>query len=287
MLDGLPHSYFFLSFLTSLLHSPNFITSTAVLQISDHYSGSSFSSTLPCRRLFTQTTAKMLKLAGIVFVSAMLTQAMALASSNPASFGLPQNARVRKGIFLSIRLLPEMLFVSTSQFDNDPGIPAVAVGPIGIYLDILWKDMALVETSYPTTQDLPGVVPNSPPNCASVGPGVTATLQGTAEMSAVYDDSTISNFTLGSFFFGCILGTEESENSAPMSCTLSLTRFGSSGKKVAQQDFPFVADGVQQQMIEAYPKGFTQVQYITFIIQAPNTTIVALIDSVSYNVFSK
>ena len=147
--------------------------------------------------------------------------------------------------------------------------------------------MALVETLYPTTQALPGVVPNSPSNCASVGPGLTATLQGTAEMSAVYDDATISNFTLESFFFGCILGTEESETSEPMSCTITLTGFSSSGKKIAQQDFPFVADGVQQQMIEAYPKGFTQVQYITFVIQAPNTTIVALIDSVSYNVFSK
>ena len=40
-------------------------------------------------------------------------------------------------------------------------------------------------------------------------------------------------------------------------------------------------------MIEAYPTGFNQVQYITFIIQAPNSTLAALIDSVSYTVFSK
>ena len=123
-----------------------------------------------------------------------------------------------------------MLTVSTSQFDNDPGLPAVAAVPINIYLDILWRDMALVVTSFPTAEALPGVVPNSPPNCASIGPGSTATLQGTAEMSADYDDSTISNFTLGSFFYGCILGTEESETSTPTSCTLTLIGFSSSGK---------------------------------------------------------
>ena len=89
-----PSFTFFLSFLASLLHSPKSVTSIAVLQISDHYSRSSFSSTLACRKFFTQTTATMLKLAGIAFVSAVLTQAMALPNSNPASSGLPQNARV-------------------------------------------------------------------------------------------------------------------------------------------------------------------------------------------------
>ena len=178
--------------------------------------------------------------------------------------------------------------VTSSQFDNDVGTPVVAVGPINIYLDILWKGMSLVETSASSTQDLPGVIPNSPPNCAAFAPGDTATtLQGTPEMTAVYDDSTISNFTLDSFFYGCVLGSEESEAGDPMSCTITLTGFSSSGKQIAKQDFSFAADGLQQQMIEAFPKDFIQVQYITFIIQAPNATLAALIDSVSFNLFSK
>lgn len=181
-----------------------------------------------------------------------------------------------------------MLIVSPSQFDNDPGVPVLAVGPINIYLDILWKGMSLVETSASNTQDLPGVIPNSPPNCAAFGTGDTATaLQGTPEMTAVYDDSTISNFTLGSFFYGCVLGSEESLAGDPMSCTISLAGFNSGGKRVASQDFSFVADGLEQQMIEAHPVGFTQVQYVTFSIQAPNATLAALIDSVIYTVFSK
>lgn len=148
--------------------------------------------------------------------------------------------------------------------------------------------MSLAETSASSTQDLPGIIPNSPPNCAAFAPGDDATiLQGTPEMTVVYDDSTVSNFTLGSFFYGCVLGTEASLAAAPMSCTLTLTGFNSRGKQIAQQDFPFVADGEQQQMIEAYPVGFTQVQYITFVIQAPNATLAALIDTVSYTIFSK
>ena len=148
--------------------------------------------------------------------------------------------------------------------------------------------MSLAETSASSTEDLPGLIPNSPPNCAAFAPWDTAgTLQGTPEMTAVYDDSTISNFTLSSFFYGCVLGTEESEAAVPMSCTITLTGFSSSGKQIAQQNFRFVANGLEQQMIEAYPMGFTQVQFITFIIQAPNATTAALIDTVQYTLFSK
>lgn len=148
--------------------------------------------------------------------------------------------------------------------------------------------MSLAETSASSTKDLPGLLPNSPPNYAAFAIGDTATAsQGTPEMTALYADSTISNFTLGPFFYGCVLGTEATLAGAPMSCTITLTGFSSGGKQIARQDFPFVADGLEQQMNEAHPIGFTQVQYITFIIQAPNTTLAAIIDSVSYTVFSK
>ena len=106
-------------------------------------------------------------------------------------------------------------------------------------------------------------------------------------MTAVYDVSTISNFTLGSFFYGCVLGSEESVASTPMSCTIILTDFSSSGRQVARQKFAFLANGLEQQMIEVHPVGFTQVQYVTFVIQDLNATLAALIDSVSYTVFSR
>ena len=106
-------------------------------------------------------------------------------------------------------------------------------------------------------------------------------------MSAVYDDSTISNFTLGAFFYGCVVGSEVSITAVPASCTITLTGFSSGGIQIARQNFPFVADGAEQQMIEGHPTGFAQVQYITFVIQAPNSTLAALIDSVSYTVFSR
>ena len=174
------------------------------------------------------------------------------------------------------------------QFENDPGVPALTVGPINKYLDIFWKGMSLVETTDSTVQDQPGVVPNSPPNCAAFTFDDTATiLQGTPEMTAVYDDSTVSNFTLGSFYYGCVLASEETEAGDPMDCTLTLSGFNAGGKLVAKQDFKFVADGLEQQMIEASPVGFVQVQFITFVIGAPNATLAGLIDSVNYTIFSK
>ena len=145
--------------------------------------------------------------------------------------------------------------------------------------------MSLVETL--GTSALPGLTPNSEPNLAAFSPKNVATLlQGTPEMTTVYDDSTVKSLTLDSFFYGCALGAEESLVSLPLSCSITVTGFNSSGKQAAKQPFPFVADGLQQQMIEAKPSGFTQVQYIIFALTATNTSTVALIDTVKYTVFS-
>lgn len=177
-----------------------------------------------------------------------------------------------------------LLTVQPFKFDNDQGLPAVGVSPINIYLDIFWKGMSLAETS--NVQDLPGIIPNSPPNFATFSPKNAATLtQGTPEMTTVYDDSTVSYLNLYSFFYGCALGLEESLTSVPESCNITITGFDPSGKQVATQTFAFVADGLSQQMIQAIPKGFNGVQFITFAFQAA-AGVVAIIDTVNYTVIT-
>lgn len=148
--------------------------------------------------------------------------------------------------------------------------------------------MSLAETAGTSVQ-APGLVPNSPPNYAAFGPEDPATiLQGTPEMTTVYDDSTIDSLTLHSFFYGCAVATEESITSDTDSCNITITGFSSSGKQVAKQTFDFVADGLSQQMVKANPTGFTNVQYITFAFQSEaldGDGAVAVIDTVSYDVF--
>ena len=92
MLDGLPRTHCS-SGSSHLSPAPSkSVTSAAVHSISDH-SGSSFLLLFLAATLH-RTTFEMFKPAGIAYATAMLTQAMALPSSNPAPSGLQQNARV-------------------------------------------------------------------------------------------------------------------------------------------------------------------------------------------------
>ena len=226
----------------------------------------------------------MLHLAIIALATVMLAQAMALPNPNPAPTGIPQLARV--WIASRIDRQYQHADCATPQFDNDPGLPAVGITPTNVYLDIFWKGMSLAETEASTVPDLPSLIPNSPPNFAAFSPKNAATmLQGTPEMTTVYDDSTVTSLTLHSFFYGCSLGTEQSLVSVPLSCNITITGFSSSGNQTAQQIFAFVADGLEQQMVQAKPSGFSGVQYITFAFQAATGTV-ALIDTVSYDVLS-
>lgn len=74
----------------------------------------------------------------------------------------------------------------------------------------------------------------------------------------------------------------------PASCTLTATCVDTSGNTVATQSFPFTATGaLQQEMIEATPKGFKSCQYVGFTsANAAGEAGATVLDTISYTVYS-
>jgi hypothetical protein len=198
---------------------------------------------------------------------------MAAASANPISpvqpfFALPQSAR----------------------FDNDPGLPAVAASPIGIYDDIYWQGFNLAATG--GLQDVVVVVPNTPNNVAAFAKDNTATIfQGQPAMTVNYADSTIDHFDLYSFYYACVLATEASVAAKPQSCTLTIKGYRDDAAKelVAQQSFDFNVGVLQTnaQMSRADVSiAFRGLRRVNFFV-SDELFLAGLVDTVGYIVYSK
>ncbi|KAF9701116.1 hypothetical protein EKO04_001165 [Ascochyta lentis] len=175
-----------------------------------------------------------------------------------------------------------------ARFENSVGLPAVAASPIGIYLDLFWQGMSLVQTG--GIQNLAIVAPNSPGNYAAYSALDVATVtQGQPSMMANYPDSTIDHFDLKSFYYGCSAATQASVAGLPLSCTITIKGYADdkAQKLVATQSFAFnVGLQTSAQMIKANVnskfKGLKRVDYFV-----DNALIKAgLIDTVSYTVYS-
>ena len=181
------------------------------------------------------------------------------------------------------------------QFENDQGaLPLVAANPVNLYLDIFfngWEAFVAGTGGVVAT----GVAPQSPPNVTGYGSIDVATiLQGTAVLTTVYPDTTINHFDFNSFFFGCVLSSQESAAGVPQSCTVTVTGLDKNGKQVAKQSFNFVANALSQQMIKATLVGFTGLQTATFSTSSKlvgavpeNATVTTLGDTFSYTVYSQ
>ncbi|KAJ4345088.1 hypothetical protein N0V95_005935 [Ascochyta clinopodiicola] len=175
-----------------------------------------------------------------------------------------------------------------ARFENSVGLPAVAASPIGIYLDVFWQGMSLVQTG--GIQNLALVVPNTPGNYAAYSTLDAATItQGQPSMMANYADSTIDHFDLKSFYYGCAAAAQVSVAGLPLSCTISIKGYADDKAQqlVATQSFVFTV-GLQTsaQMVKANVnskfKGLKRVDYFV-----DNDAIKAgLIDTVSYTVYS-
>lgn len=139
-----------------------------------------------------------------------------------------------------------------------------------------------------TTSDASGVTPNSPPNVIGYAPTLVATItQGQPEMTTVYDNSTITEFDLYSFFFGCALDTQNTVVDAAQACTVTVTGLNVSGEQVAEQSFSFEPTGVAAQMVEAVlGVGFRGLQSALFnTTSADGVLISTVVDTVNYTVY--
>jgi hypothetical protein len=187
-----------------------------------------------------------------------------------------------------------------ARFDNDAGIPLIVASPIGIYQDIQWTGFALAQ---PTTL-LPAlniVTPQSAPNTASFsGLTVGSLLQGTglAAMTVNYLDSTIANFDLTSFFYGCTVAGTTTLIGAPRTCTITIRGYlDDAGTQLAgTQTFTYTAPpcpllvalcpGGAMQKAVVDPVLFKGVKRVNFGVTNPTLTA-ALIDTVAYTVNGK
>lgn len=138
-----------------------------------------------------------------------------------------------------------------------------------------------------------GVVAQSAPDVVAFGPLIAATiLQGTPALTTVYTDSTIAFFDFSYFYFGCVLASQNNEASVPQSCNVIVTGLDTNGNTVASQTFNFVANGLQQQMIQAtLDSGFVNLQMATFEVLGTgavpsNATLAVLADNFDYTVYS-
>ncbi|KAJ4367705.1 hypothetical protein N0V86_009826 [Didymella sp. IMI 355093] len=176
-----------------------------------------------------------------------------------------------------------------ARFDNAEGLPLVAASPIGIYLDIFWQGMSLVQTG--GLQNVAIVEPNSPPNYAAFSAADVATLtQGQPAMTVNYADSTIDHFSLHSFYYGCSAATQASVAGVPLSCTVTIKGYADDQAQqlVASQSFDFKAGLLQtsaQQLRADVSSKFKNLKRVNFFV-SNNVLTAGLIDTVSYTVYS-
>ncbi|KAL9614931.1 MAG: hypothetical protein Q9167_000573 [Letrouitia subvulpina] len=120
----------------------------------------------------------------------------------------------------------------------------------------------------------PGVIPHTPSNVAGFTQRSMLT-NGIAMISANYETSFISNFTLKSTYYGCTAAVGETLAGLPAACTITATSYNVNNKKVASQSFDYKTTGaLSQQMNQVtFGSGFENVYYVTFNVT--NSLLVA------------
>jgi hypothetical protein len=187
-----------------------------------------------------------------------------------------------------VSLRQDSILLTHFQFETAPGLPALAVAPINLYLDIFWNGMSLVETINPLVT---GVVANSPLNYAAFSTLDVATVQqGQPAMTVNYADSTVDHFDLKSFYYGCALGSEASVAGVPLPCMITVRGYSDYNGEdlVATQNFDYKVGflQLQTQMQKAVlSSGFKGVKKVEFDVSDELITA-GLIDTVFYTVYS-
>lgn len=65
------------------------------------------------------------------------------------------------------------------------------------------------------------MIPHTAENVAAFSAN-TALLDGTPMISANYEESTIDHFNAHSWYYGCVVATEETAASSPVSCNITV-----------------------------------------------------------------
>ncbi|KAI2475003.1 hypothetical protein Ptr902_07505 [Pyrenophora tritici-repentis] len=193
-------------------------------------------------------------------------------------------------------------------FDSLTG-PPVALTQIGQYFDLYFQGIYLVPTFNLPIQ--PGVKPNTPSNMAGFNLINLATLNGPPTISTEKADSNVDFFDLESFYYGCVIPTQETVASLPVSCDITVTGFSDTAgtMKTCEQSFEYRVDGVPSAVIGGTPIGekpvtvskemmkatlgakFKGLKKVMFSVQGKSPVsgvlTAALLDSISYTSYTK
>ncbi|CAA9960411.1 hypothetical protein PTMSG1_03813 [Pyrenophora teres f. maculata] len=139
-------------------------------------------------------------------------------------------------------------------FDSLTG-PPVALTQIGQYLDLFFQGIYLVPTLDLPIQ--PGVKPNTPSNMAGYNLINLATLNGPPTITTQNAAGNVDFFDLESFYYGCVIPTQETIASLPVSCDITVTGYSDTAGtlKTCQQTFEYRVDGVVSTIIGGTPIG--------------------------------
>lgn len=131
--------------------------------------------------------------------------------------------------------------------------------PVNVYEDILYNGFSGIGST--TGFKVVGIIPQSPNNEIAYGlTNVPTTVQGTPEMTVVYQNTNATSFDLTSFFYGC-----SADVLLPLGCEITATCVNPDNQVVASDIFDFDGNGgVTQQMRHAEPKGFVGCQSVKF-----------------------
>lgn len=117
------------------------------------------------------------------------------------------------------------------------------------------------------------------------------TLLTSIQLRTDYDDSTTSHFDFRSFYFGCVVSTQETLASLPLSCSVQIKGWRN-GKQVASQTADFRKPLLQltANMAKVELNGdFCNVDRVTFDTQGliPQVLLAVLMDNFEYTTFAK
>ncbi|GAB7344153.1 hypothetical protein MBLNU457_2048t1 [Dothideomycetes sp. NU457] len=176
-----------------------------------------------------------------------------------------------------------------AEFDDVPaafaGLPVALTGSLGPYDNLYYQNL---QTLKPLVAPA-GVPPFSAPN--AIYYQIEQELSGGPKIYADYDDSITDHFNFKSFYFGCVVATQEAAATTPVSCTITITGFRNN-QQVVTQDATFNVNigTIEQNMEKVVLQGFGDVDAVTFATAAATGTkgtTAVTIDNLEYDVTLK
>lgn len=167
---------------------------------------------------------------------------------------------------------PYQSFTVNYNFDTVQAVDGTSLTEIQEY-NLLYFTMNLVDI----LPQAVGIIPHTANNVAVFDAAIQAQ-DGTAMITANYQESTIDHFTARSLYYSCTVASEETAESVPVACNISATGYDRNMNAVASQTFVFVPVMPLSNMIFGnFSAAFKNLWHVDFSV-TNNATTAAQID---------